>query len=164
MRSFSRWVNLWVIAGAICLALALLAVTLGALWFTRPSSPASGAVTAVFNVIPYPTFTPTPLPATPTPTAGPTADSQVPPAPPPGVIAKGALVQISGTGGDGLRMRSEPGLEGEVRFVALEAEVFQVEDGPVEQDGYSWWYLVALYDPSVAGWAVANYMSVVQNP
>jgi hypothetical protein len=81
-----------------------------------------------------------------------------------GVIAKGALVQISGTGGDGLRVRSEPGLQGEVLFVALEAEVFQVVDGPRQGDGFTWWYLAALYDNSLSGWAVANFLEVIQNP
>jgi hypothetical protein len=51
-----------------------------------------------------------------------------------------------------------------VRFLGLEAEVFQVSDGPRQVDGYTWWFLVAPYDASVQGWAVANYLAVVQNP
>ena len=73
-------------------------------------------------------------------------------------------MQISGTGGDGLRLRTEPGLESEVRMLGLEAEVFQVKDGPREVDGYNWWYLVAPVDTTRRGWAVANYLAVVQNP
>jgi hypothetical protein len=80
------------------------------------------------------------------------------------VIGVGAYVQINGTGGDGLRLRSDPSLEGEVRFLALEAEVFQVQDGPQECSGYIWWFLVAPYDEKVRGWAVSNFLTVVQNP
>jgi hypothetical protein len=49
-------------------------------------------------------------------------------------------------------------------MLGAEAEVFQVSDGPREIDGYTWWYLVGPYDESRRGWAVANYLSVVQNP
>ncbi len=76
----------------------------------------------------------------------------------------GAYVQITGTGGDGLRVRAEAGLKGAVRFIALEAEVFQVTDGPQEADGYTWWYLVAPADESRQGWAASNYLTVVQSP
>lgn len=76
----------------------------------------------------------------------------------------GAFVQVSGTGGDGLRLRAEPSLDGEVRFLGLESEVFRVEDGPEEVDGYTWWYMVAPYDDSVNGWGVSNFLAVVQNP
>lgn len=164
LRVLFRQINLWVIGGAICVALVLLAVTFGTLWWTRSAGKASFQATAVFNVIPYPTFTPTPLTLTATPTLDPTTDSLIPPAPAPGIIIEGALVQISGTGGDGLRLRSIPGLDSKVLFLALEAEVFRVQDGPVEQDGYSWWYLVAPYDSTIGGWGVSNYMIVVQNP
>ena len=80
------------------------------------------------------------------------------------VIAVGAYVQISGTGGDGLRLRTDPGLDSEVRILGAESEVFQVEDGPKDVDGFTWWYLVGPYDASRRGWAVSNYLSVVQNP
>jgi hypothetical protein len=79
-------------------------------------------------------------------------------------ISIGALVQVSGTGGDGLRLRAEPGLNSQVLFLGLESEVFQVSDGPRQADGYTWWLLVAPYDPTLSGWAVANYLVVVQSP
>jgi hypothetical protein len=55
-------------------------------------------------------------------------------------------------------------LQSETLFIALEAEVFQIEDGPSQADGYTWWYLVAPFDASHHGWAVSNYMNVVQKP
>jgi hypothetical protein len=80
------------------------------------------------------------------------------------VIALGAHVQILGTGGDGLRLRMEPGLGGQVRLLGSEAEVFRVDDGPVELDGYTWWYLVGPFNERRHGWAVSNFLAVVQNP
>jgi hypothetical protein len=88
----------------------------------------------------------------------------VPPSPPPGEIAVGAYVQITGTSGAGLRFREQPGLEAPVLMLGAEAEVFKVEQGPQDADGYVWWYLVGPYDPARHGWAVANYLEVVQNP
>lgn len=154
--------NPWVIGGAFLLATTLTCITLSLLWITRPASSPSGGATAVFNIIPMPTYTRTIPPSTPTIPQTPALD--LPPSPPPGAIAPGAYVQISGTGGDGLRLRSQPGLEGQVNFLALEAEVFQVDGGPQEKDGYTWWHLVAPYDNQVQGWAVANYLLVVQKP
>jgi hypothetical protein len=61
-------------------------------------------------------------------------------------------------------MRSDPGLAGNVLFLGLESEVFIVEEGPRSADGFTWWFLSAPYDPNIRGWAVANYLSVVQNP
>ncbi|HZD55175.1 MAG TPA: hypothetical protein VE136_00510, partial [Anaerolineales bacterium] len=83
---------------------------------------------------------------------------------PSGEVAIGAYVQITGTGGDGLRLRTGPGLSNEVRFLGLESEVFEVRDGPQEADGYTWWYLVAPFDETRNGWAVSGFLSVVQNP
>jgi len=150
-----------VILGTFFLGLVLSGMTALALWIARPGPTASAPPTAVLQVIPIPS----PTPILPTPTlAEATATLAVPPSPPPGVIGVGAYVQVSGTGGDGLRMRGEPGLDGEVLFLGLEAEVFQVVDGPQPVDGYTWWLLAAPYDESVRGWAVANYLAVVQNP
>jgi hypothetical protein len=73
-------------------------------------------------------------------------------------------VQIIGTGGDGLRLRDQPGLDGKVLLLGSEAEVFRVQDGPREVDGYTWWYLVGPFDETRRGWAVANYLQIVQNP
>ena len=76
----------------------------------------------------------------------------------------GAYVQVTGTGGDGLRLRDQPGLNGNVLLVASEAEVFRLEDGPVEMDGYTWWSLIGPFDETRRGWGVANYLEIIQNP
>ena len=154
--------NPWVIGGAIAFSVVLACITFSLLWVTRPAEPAFAPATAVLNIIPFPSSTPVIL--TPTPTVTAQLTGEVPPAPGPGLIITGDFVQISGTGGDGLRLRSEPGLNGAVNFLAYEGEIFKVSDGPRESDGYTWWYLVAPYDESVQGWAVSNFLLVVQNP
>jgi hypothetical protein len=73
-------------------------------------------------------------------------------------------VQISGTDGEGLRIRSQPSLNGEPVFLGYDSEVFIVQDGPREADGYTWWYLVAPYDDTRAGWAAANFLSYIPAP
>jgi len=78
------------------------------------------------------------------------------------IFGAGIYVQISGTGGDGLRLRQQPGTGSEVMFMGYEAEVFKVMDGPKEQDGYIWWYLTAPYDESRSGWAASNFLTVIE--
>lgn len=138
---------------------ALLLVLAGALLWWWPWPPPEAQPTAAVTRIPLPTVTPTP-PFTPTPAAPTTTPTPVAPPPPgPGEIAIGQFVQIRGTGGDGLRLRSAPSLQAPVRFLGQEAEVFRVTDGPRQADGYTWWYLETPYDATRSGWAVANYLS-----
>jgi hypothetical protein len=83
---------------------------------------------------------------------------------PPNTIGIGGYVQISGTEGEGLRIRSAAGLNSNTVFRGEEAEVFVVRDGPQDVDGYTWWYLVAPYDDTRAGWAAADFLAVVPAP
>ena len=151
-----------VILGAVILAAVLLCLAISLLWITRPGPLPAQPPTAVLNVILAPTNTV--VMNTPTPSNEPQTTRLVPPPQGGEAISVGAYVQISGTGGDGLRLRSEPSLQGDVKFLALEAEVFLVENGPRLNDEYTWWLLTAPYDASIQGWAVANYLLVVQNP
>jgi len=68
------------------------------------------------------------------------------------------------TGTDGLRIRSAPGLNTETVFRGEESEAFLVKDGPQTVDGYTWWYVVAPYDDTRAGWAAAEFLAVVPPP
>jgi hypothetical protein len=63
-----------------------------------------------------------------------------------------------------LNIRGEPGLGAEIKFVALDSEVFEVRDGPIEADGFTWWFLVTPFDESRSGWAASNYLSIVPEP
>ena len=155
-----RLLTLPVILSASGLACLLTLATLA--WFgfsASPQNPDLGFAPADLTLIPAPTSPPPPAPTlTPAPlqVGTPTA--------PAGTIAVGVYVQITGTGGDGLRLRSAPGLTGELLFLGEDAEVFLVRDGPQEANGYTWWRLVAPYDESRAGWAASNFLSVVPPP
>lgn len=157
------WLRLFLtgrtLAGAVVFACLLLTVTLLLAWLTRPARSNRAVATAMLQIIPAATQTPTPAPDAANPGSGTAA-----PTPLPGAIAQGGFVQVTGTGGDGLRLRDAAGLSGKVVLVASEAEVFKVEDGPKELDGYTWWYLVGPFDAQRRGWAVVNYLQAVQGP
>ncbi len=138
----------------------------------RPLPLAVGApVLATVAVPTPPVANPNPLIPADTPTLsagaqttpGAAAETQMP-SPPPGVIAVGDYVQIVGTGGDGLRLRGEPGLAAQVLMLGSESEVFKVDEGPREADGYTWWRLIGPFDTNRGGWAAVNFLQVVQNP
>lgn len=149
-----------VLLSSLGFACLLTVITLAWLGFSAPPRNADpGFVPAHLTLIPAPTSTP---PAAPTATPDPLLSGT--PTLPADAIAVGSFVQITGTGGDGLRLRAAPGLTGEPLFLGEEAEVFQVRDGPQEANGYVWWYLVAPYDESRAGWAAANFLAVVPPP
>lgn len=148
----------WVLIGSLVVGVGLFCAALLGLWIARPGPGAAAPATAVMQVILLPTPTPTMVVPTATPTP------EVLPSPPPGVLSLNAFVQVTGTGGDGLRLRSDPGLNGTIKFLGLEGEIFQVTDGPRESDGYTWWYLIAPYDANVRGWAVSNFLQAVPQP
>jgi len=150
----------WVIGGTFVVGFSMFFTTIFLFLGSRPERRTIPAATAILQVIPLPTATATPSTPTPSPELTPT--QPLPPAS--GNITIGALVQVTGTGGDGLRLRADPGLNGTPRFLGMDSEVFQVSDGPRQADGYTWWLVVAPYDTSVQGWAVANFLVVVQNP
>ncbi len=77
-------------------------------------------------------------------------------------IVEGMYVQITGTEGSGLNIRNGPKLSEGTIFVANDSEVFQIIDGPIESDGYQWWLLSAPYDQSRQGWAVQDYLRIIQ--
>lgn len=148
-----------IILGILLLGIFLTIGTMGLLWLTRPETPPVRFSTAELNIIRVPTSTPTVIATVPGDT--PTPESQVDSA---GGISIGSSVMVAGTGGAGLRVRPEAGLSQGVRFLAGEGEIFQVQDGPVDIDGYTWWYLVKPDDASRVGWAVDNFLQVVAAP
>jgi hypothetical protein len=121
---------------------------------------ASGDVVAQMTVIPAPTGTPLPPPTPTIDLNAPTATSTLAP----GQIGIGSYVQIKGTDGLGLRIRSAPGLDGNPLFIAFDAEVFVVKEGPRKADGYTWYSLVAPYDESRTGWAASDFFTIIPPP
>lgn len=149
--------NKWVVLGAFGVAGCLTLVTVISIGWTTPlRSPDVGFAPAQLTVISAPTATPD---VTATATIDPFA-----PSPTPTGIAVGAYAQITGTNGEGLRIRAAPGLSGEPVFLGFDSEVFLVQDGPREADGYVWWYLVAPYDDARAGWAAADFLTYIPAP
>ncbi|HSM23631.1 MAG TPA: hypothetical protein VK856_02075 [Anaerolineaceae bacterium] len=76
----------------------------------------------------------------------------------------GEFTQIAGTSGDGLRLRSGPSRTNSVNFIGMDSEVFEIVDGPIEADGFVWWYLEAPYDKTRNGWSVDEYLQSVNVP
>jgi hypothetical protein len=152
------YLNRWVILGGLAFSGILLFITLIMIGWTSPRfSPNVGFAPADLTMIPAPTHTPNVV-------ASPTVDPAVATSSASDAIAINGYVQISGTEGDGLRIRSSPSLTGETVFRGEEAEVFVVRDGPQTADGYTWWYLVAPYDETRDGWAVSDFLAVVPAP
>jgi hypothetical protein len=149
--------NRWVIVGAVLFAGLLTLLTAAAIGFTSPrqTSPI-GFAPANLTMIPASTSTSS---APPTATIDPFAPSATPTG-----LAPGTYVQITGTEGQGLRIRSAPGLDGEFQFLAFDSEVFVIKDGPQIVDGYTWWYLEAPYDGNRVGWAASDFLSFIPAP
>ena len=141
----------------IILLAGLILAALAAIFLGRSKEPPA-EVTPVLTMISAPTQTPEP----PTPAATSTPSDPTEVVLPEGVIGVGIYVQVIGTDGAGLRMRSEPGLSGTVNFTALDAEAFLVIDGPVEADGYTWWNLEAPYDQTRNGWSAGDFLSPIE--
>jgi len=149
-------INPWTVLGAVMIAGCLLTATVLAIGWVNPRPAGNeGFTIADVTIIPPPTSTPT---------TAPTAVPVGTPAPTQTEIAVGVYVQITGTEGAGLRIRSAPGLTTETVFRGEESETFQVKDGPRDADGHTWWYIVAPYDETRAGWAAADFLAVVPAP
>jgi len=155
--TFQQLFNRWVILGALIFAGLLILITAASIGLITPRQTSSvGFVPADLTVIPASTSTSS---APPTPTIDPFA-----PSPTPTGLAVGNYAQITGTEGQGLRIRATPGLDGEFVFLGYDSEVFVIKDGPQTVDGYIWWYLAAPYDETRAGWAASDFLSFIQAP
>jgi hypothetical protein len=168
LASIRLILNRWVIIGSFLFACILVFVFGISILLLRPEAGDTEVLPPLVQKIPAGTSTPS------KPQSGSEYEEQastglseleqVSPSPAPGEITIGTLIKISGTGGDGLRLREEPGLGGDVRMLGEEAEVFLVDSGPQKVDGYVWWYLTGYYDETRGGWAVVDYLSIVENP
>lgn len=159
-NDFSALFNLKVILGALGIAGLLILITIFSIGWTKPNPARTfGFAPADLTVIPPPTATPN---VTPTFTPDPLIYGT--PTLAPDEIGVGGYVQITGTDGEGLRLRADPGLNGTPVFLGYDEEVFEVRDGPQEADGYTWWYLVAPYDETRAGWAASDFLGAIPSP
>jgi len=151
---------LWASAGAVG-GLIVLAAVLALTAISRGAAAPSLSAPPVVTLLPRPTAT---VAATAQPTPMPT-DTPPPDAPDDGNggrVAVGSIVAVYGTEGDGLRLRADPSTTGTIRMLAGESEVFTVQDGPVDADGRTWFYIVSPSDAARAGWAVADFLRLAQ--
>jgi hypothetical protein len=150
-------VTIGVILGGLAVATGLI-VLLGGIFYFSPGwlEPLPASLPKV-TLIAAPTLTQTAPAHTATPPGAPAGQLV-------DGIGLGMYVQISGTGGDGLRLRAGPGKNNDPRFLGNESEVFLVKDGPKFADGLTWWFLEAPYDKARSGWAAAQFLKVVNAP
>jgi len=87
----------------------------------------------------------------------------IPASPIPGVFAVGIKVEISGTGGDGLRMREDPGMDSEILYLAREGEDCIILEGPKIEENLIWWKIQSLEEENKSGWSVQTYMNTINN-
>jgi len=136
-----------IIAVVACLSIGLV--------FTLLSTLAGGEVIqkeAKLGIVPYiaststQTIAPTPILPTPENIDG---------------IQLGSVVQIFGTDGVGLKIRTQAGVQSAQLFIALDSEIFEVTDGPIRLDDYVWWQLTSPYDTQRSGWAVSKYLTTI---
>ncbi len=159
IANLRRFATPGVIIASIALGALFISGSAFILFWSQPVAASEDPLSAL-TWIQGPTNTPAPT-ATLFPTSTPTAEFLAPVG---NELGVGSYVQIVGTGGAGLNIRSAPGLSGTVQFLAYDAEVFVVRDGPQVVNGLTWWYLVTPVDENRAGWAAADYLSVVANP
>ena len=150
-----KWASIiaGVIIGMICIILVVIVMA-----FITPRNRQFPIVTPEIMIIEAPTLAPL-ADSTPTQAAEAIATESNLPPDPGSVIQVGLTVHISGTGGDGLRIRQEPGVDSTPLFLGADNEEFVVKDGPEVVDNLTWWYLEAPFDEKRQGWAAANYLA-----
>lgn len=159
-NNLPTFLNIRVLFGALGIAGCLILITILSIGWTKPDPAREfGFAPADLTVIPAPSATPN---VTPTFTPDPLIVGT--PTLAPDMIGVGGYVQIIGTDGEGLRLRTDPSLNGTPAFLGYDEEVFEVREGPQEADGYIWWYLVAPYDETRAGWAASDFLGAIPSP
>jgi uncharacterized hydrophobic protein (TIGR00271 family) len=127
---------------------------------TLPPSPTL-TTTSTPTDTPLPTETPSPTAtdtSTPTPTPSPTLTSTPTPTPTP----TPTLAEVGGTGGQGVWMYRQPGLQGGKIGALRDGTVLTVVGGPVEADGYTW---IEVIDPKGRlGWIPDRYLVRLGRP
>ena len=149
LRQFrGRW-NIWIGLGAILFSSAICLVLFLFVWLAVPLGAAAEIpARAVVTRLPAPTYTAV-IQVLPT---APVVETE------PDGISIGMEVEVFGTGGSGLRFRSEPGVNSKILFIGPDQGVYLVDGGPVEEDGFVWWFLVSSQLADRRGWAVSNYL------
>jgi hypothetical protein len=145
------------------LLVVVLVLAVGALW----------TVYALRGQWSEPGPTPTPIIWTPTAVAMPTGNPTLATTPTPAEqplptvspgIAIGGTIRVIGTEGQGLSLRSGPGVDYQRMDVALDGETFLVVDGPTTAGGSVWWKIRDPDNAERTWWAVANFLEPIEQP
>lgn len=75
------------------------------------------------------------------------------------VLSVGCAVEVAGTGGDGLNVRSTPGTSGVVVGVEKDGAPGILQEGPASGNGYTWWRVQ--WKDGLMGWSVDTYLRAV---
>lgn len=153
--SSSRLLPWWIWPLGVGIALLIMAVVWAAVFLAPIPVQSAESAPPMFTVYPPPAFTPVPPTQAPTPYYTPTLAL---PTAIPGSIGVGVMVEVSGTSGDGLRLRDAPSTSGKIQYLAGDHEIFSVVEGPKTGNGYTWWLLQGVYDTTRQGWAVDSYL------
>lgn len=80
------------------------------------------------------------------------------PTPAPGVaeLKRGGTALVSGTGGQGLKVRTAPDINAPVIRTLREGSVVTLKEGPEDRGGYRWW---RIDDGQGLGWVVQDWLS-----
>jgi hypothetical protein len=148
-------VSVWIILGVILLSFLCLGILISSIF---PRGIKVQDVTPEVEIIAAPTSTPSNVGGNSGLSQTPTQVVEI------NGIKAGIYIQVIGTGGAGLRLRSTPGKNGDTNSIAAEDEVFLVVDGPQAADGTTWWKLEAPYQAERGGWASADYLSPIVTP
>ncbi|MGD8996721.1 MAG: SH3 domain-containing protein [Anaerolineae bacterium] len=155
--------RVWVFALFAAILLSALCGFWGLYLFRGRFAPQSPTPTAIIWT---PTASPSPA-ATPslTPTETTPVDELPDPTPTTSPeIAIGHYVEIAGTDGYGLSLRSGPGANYARMDVASEGETFIVVEGPTTAGGSPWWKIRDPENEERAYWAIGNYLRPVDHP
>ncbi len=96
---------------------------------------------------------------TPRPTPRPTL-TPIPPTPEP-VLRANSFAVITGTGGEVLRARTEPGTSAQITTRFREGQNVRVLEGPQTADNMEWWRIEA---DGLNGWAAAPFLKPIEQP
>jgi hypothetical protein len=79
---------------------------------------------------------------------------------PPGNFAIGNTIQVVGVGPSGLNVRSAPGTDATVKFLARDGETYVLKDGPQTASSDEWWLIQDAADSTKGGWASRRFLTV----
>jgi hypothetical protein len=152
------------VAGLTCGLWGLVLMTRGTSLVDVGPSPAPSfyIITATPTLGPDPND-PTNAPLATDPVVPPTISFESSPTPPGGApITIGSRVLVTGTEGQGVTVRQGPSISYTYIFIGQDGDVFIVQDGPREADGYVWWEISDPNDPNRSGWLVEDYIIVIE--